>query len=76
MARRVNRQALVQRLAVLVLQREGEAHALRTADPVLLHQPHFFRPLGEAVQRGEQFIGVSRDLQEPLGKLALFDQRT
>ncbi len=50
---------------------EADAHALRPADPVLLHQADFFRPAVEGVDRGQQVLGVAGDPQEPLGQLAL-----
>ena len=53
---------------------EFELQALRFADPVFLHQPDLFRPLVEAAQTIEQFIGELGDFQEPLAELALFDQ--
>ena len=56
---------------------ECEAHqqALGAADPVLLHQPDFFRPAVERVERVEQILGKRRDLEKPLRQLALLDQR-
>ena len=56
-------------------QRPADQQAFRTADPVALHQPHFFRPLVEAVQRVQQILREVGDLEEPLRQLALFDQR-
>ena len=40
----------------LRIEREAHQQALRTADPVLLHQPHFFRPAVERVERVEQLL--------------------
>ena len=37
-----------------LIEREADQQAFRAADPVLLHQPHFFRPAVERIQRGEQ----------------------
>ncbi len=60
---------------------EGEAHARALADPVFLHQAHFFRPAG---QRGlvaahldmvQQLLGVVGDLQVVAWDFALFDRR-
>ena len=47
----------------------------RAADPVLLHQPDFFRPAVELVERGEQVLRIVADLEEPLRQLALLDRR-
>ena len=55
------------------IEREAHHQALRTADPVLLHQPDFFRPAVERVERVEQFLRIVGDLQEPLRQLALLD---
>jgi hypothetical protein len=57
------------------IEREADQQAFRTADPVLLHQPHFFRPALEPVERAQQFLGERRDLEEPLGELALLHGR-
>ena len=55
--------------------REGEAHALALADPVLLHQTHPLGPAGQPVLGVfEQFPGVLRDLQVVAGNLALLDR--
>ena len=55
-------------------KRDFRAHGL--ADPVALHAEHAVGPaalkLGEV---GEQFVGVIRDLEEPLGELLLDDGR-
>jgi hypothetical protein len=45
------------------------------ADPVLLHGPDLFRPAGQLVQVGEQFLGVGGDLHEIHRDLALFHRR-
>ncbi len=57
------------------IEREADQQALAAADPVLLHQPDFFRPAVERVERVKQFLGVFGDLEEPLAHLALLDQR-
>ena len=57
------------------IEREAHQQALGAADPVLLHQPDFFRPAVERVERVEQLLGELRDLEEPLRQLALLDQR-
>ena len=54
---------------------EAHQQALRTADPVRLHQPHLVRPAVEGVERVEQVLGVVGDLEQPFGLLALLDQR-
>ncbi len=48
----------------------------RAADPVALHQFHFFRPVLERIESGVEPIGVGRDLEEPLLELALHDHRS
>ena len=58
-----------------VLEREGKAQAFGAADPVLLHDPDFFRPALETIERREQIVGEVRDLEEPLRQLAALDQR-
>ena len=71
--------AVLDQLAVAAadLVREGEAHALALADPVLLHQPHALGPAAAArcLHVLEQLVGVLRDLQVVAGDLALLDQR-
>ncbi len=59
----------------LAVEREAHQQAFRAPDPVLLHQPHFFRPALEPVERVEQILREIRDLEEPLRQLALLDQR-
>ena len=59
----------------LRIEREADQQALAAADPVLLHQPDFFRPAVELVERGEQVLRIVADLEEPLRQLALLDQR-
>ena len=39
---------------------EADAHALRLADPVPLHQADLLRPAVEAVERGEQVVANRR----------------
>ena len=58
-----------------LIEREADQQAFRTADPVLLHQPHFFRPAVERIERIEQLLRVFGDLEHPLAHLALLDQR-
>ena len=45
---------------VFGIEREADQQALGAADPVPLHQPHFFRPAVERVERVEQVLGDSR----------------
>ena len=42
------------------IEREADQQAFRAADPVLLHQPDFFRPAVERVERVEQILASSR----------------
>ena len=52
----------------------SRAHGL--ADPVALHTEHAVRPAAlELGEVGEQFVGVIRDLEEPLGEFLLDDGR-
>ena len=55
------------------IERETHQQAFRAADPVLLHQPDFFRPAVERVERVQQLLRIVGDLQEPLRQLALLD---
>ena len=69
--------AVLQRLTIFTLDvvREGEAHALALADPVLLHQLHTLGPARQVVLHVLQQLGrVLRDLQVVAGDLALFHQ--
>ena len=59
----------------LRIEREADQQAFGAADPVLLHQPDFFRPAVERVERVEQVFRIVADLEEPLRQLALLDQR-
>ena len=54
---------------------EAHLHALGTANPVLLHEPDFFRPAIKRVERLEQILGEIGDLEEPLGQFALNNRR-
>ena len=72
-ARREHLEALVD--ARRRIELEGEAHALRLADPVLLHRPDLFGPLVERGEAFEQVVGEVGDLEEPLAELAPLDQR-
>ena len=56
------------------IERETDEQAFGTADPVLLHQPHFFRPAVERAERVEQRCGKFGDGEEPLDQFALLDQ--
>ncbi len=60
----------------LAVEREANLQAFRLADPVLLHDANFFRPLVKRVETGQQFLAEIGDLEEPLRQFALFDQRT
>ena len=57
------------------IEHEAQRQAFRAADPVLLHQPDFFRPALERVERLEQVFRIIADLEEPLRQLALLDHR-
>ena len=53
---------------------EADQQALRTADPVGLHQPDLLRPALEAFERLEQVLRIVGDLEHPFRLLALLDQ--
>ena len=53
---------------------EPNQKPLGAPNPVLLHQPNLFRPAIEGVERVEQVLREIRDLEEPLGQLALLNQ--
>ena len=57
----------------LRIERETDQQAFRAADPILLHQPDFFRPAVERVERVKELLRIVGDLQEPLRQLALLD---
>ena len=57
------------------IEREAHQQALGAADPVLLHQPDFFRPALERSSASSSSWRIFRDLEEPLRQLALLDQR-
>src|SRR5207244_55947 len=57
------------------LELEIHQRAFTAANPVTLHEAHFFRPVLELVQIAEQFLGVFSDSQEPLLEFALLDKR-
>ena len=47
------------------IERKADQQAFAAADPVLLHQPDFFRPAVERVERVEQFLRIFGDLEDP-----------
>ena len=55
-------------------QGEPDLQPLGAADPVLLHQPDLLGPAVQPVEGGQQVLGEIRDLEEPLGQLALLHQ--
>ena len=54
---------------------KGKLQAARFADPIGLHQAHLVGPIGQTVQRIQQFAGIIADLKEPLRQLATFHRR-
>ena len=48
----------------------------RFADPVLLHQLYLSGPVIQTVQSTKQFLGMIRNLEEPLCEFATLDQST
>ncbi len=57
------------------IELEPDQQTFRTTDPILLHQPHFVRPTLESIKRVQQFLGEMRNLEKPLGQLALLNDR-
>ena len=51
-------------------QRELQLGAFRAPNPVPLHRQHLLGPLRQCVERGQQFVRVRRDLQDPLFQVA------
>ena len=51
-----------------------ELQTARFANPVGLHDPHFFGPVGQPVQRVQQLLRVIRNLEEPLRQLTPFNR--
>ncbi len=62
-------------LLAVELVGKADAHALRFADPVLLHQLHLLGPARQVVERRQQFFRVRRDAEEIHRDLALLDSR-
>ena len=52
---------------------EPEAKSVRSADPVLLHQPDLVGPPVEGLQSVEKLVGEVGDPQKPLRQLAPLD---
>ena len=52
---------------------EGDARALRAADPVALHRQHPLGPVLDQLHLVEQLLGVVGDLEEPLLERARLD---
>ena len=46
--------------------------ALGSPDPVVLHQADLFRPALQALEGGQELVGIGRDPEHPLRQLALF----
>ena len=59
----------------LRVEREAHKQTLGAADPVALHQPDLVRPALELVDRRQELLGEGRCAEEPLGQIALLDQR-
>ena len=57
------------------VERPAHQQPLRLADPVALHEAHLLRPAIQAVEGGQQIVGVVGDLEEPLHEVALLDRR-
>ena len=65
-----------QTLLTINVVREGEVHTRTATNPVGLHGTHALRPARQAVQCGQQFFGVARDVQVVHRDFALLDERT
>ena len=65
----------VMALRRLAGEREGQAQALGSPDPVLLHQPHLVGPTIQGLQPVQQLVGVVGDAHRPLHQLSPFDHR-
>ncbi len=57
------------------IEREAHHEALRAPDPVALHDADLLGPSVERIETVVQVLGVVGDLEEPLGELALLDER-
>ena len=55
------------------ISKRTSRQALRTADPVGLHQPDLLRPANKTSQRLEQVLRIVGDLEHPFRLLALLD---
>jgi hypothetical protein len=63
------------KVEVEVLAPEGDLGALGATDPVALHPDDVFGPALEQLEVGQQPVGVSGDLEEPLFEVSRLDQR-
>ncbi len=61
--------------AIAALQREENARAFGSPDPIFLHHAHALGPALERPQPVEELVGKLGDLQEPLREQALFHER-
>ena len=64
-----------QPLFTIDVVRESQVHARAAPNPVRLHRAHALRPTRQAIQCGQQFFGVARDVQVVHRDFALFHQR-
>ncbi len=55
--------------------RKADPYPVALADPVLLHQLDLFGPIGQLIQRRQQFLGVLGDRQVIHRDFVLLDQR-
>ena len=49
--------------------------AFGAPDPIALHQAHLLGPTLQPVEGGQQFLGIGRDAEEPLGEATTLDRR-
>ena len=58
-----------------LLQFKPALQPLGTANPIALHEPHFFRPACQPVQRIQQITRIIGDFQKPLRQPLLLNRR-
>ncbi len=64
----INRAMTIRRRGKL----KAELQPAGFANPISLHQAHFFRPIVQIIQRAKQIIGHVGDFKEPLRQLTSF----
>ncbi len=59
-----------------IRQREPDARALGSSDPVALHDDDLLRPVLQRLEAVQELVGVLRDAEEPLLQIAGDDHRS